>query len=114
MILSMTTTTKQRVTGTNLSALSRLIVENRGTVPARVHASSQRHVQRCVYAGLLARDEKGAWAPTAKGWDAIAAEQWHATHREALAFRPGAKPAAPAIHTWELYPDENCLFRGGR
>jgi hypothetical protein len=81
-------TPKGTPTGTNVFAMARLLVENKGYVPARIHAVSAPHLRRCFAAGLLVKREDGNFVPTAAGWTAIEKNAWHATCLAALAFRP--------------------------
>lgn len=77
-----------KITGTNVFSMADAIVENNGTIPARVPAVKVRHLKRCMEAGLLAKNQDGTFSPTEAGWEAIAADAWHATNLAALAFRP--------------------------
>ena len=64
-------------TGTNVFALARTLLENKGQIPARVPASSYRHIVRCIAGDLVTITADGRALVTDLGWEAIAADSWH-------------------------------------
>lgn len=70
-----------KITGTNVFTMARLVIAD-GTIPG-FYPGDRRHLKRCLTAGLLEQTSRGLKITDA-GVDAIRADDWHPTNREAL------------------------------